>query len=76
MKLLDPTHPFFRPLGVRIGLTFFCLAWGLFEVTTGQPFWAIIFGALGIFSAYEFFFNPNNKFDAPAKPTSSEEPKE
>lgn len=62
MKILDPTHPFFRPLGVRLAITVFCLGWAVFEAVAASPFWAVIFAAMGLFCAYEFFFNTNNNF--------------
>lgn len=66
MKILDPSHPFFRPLGVRVAITVFCFGWALFEAFSGATFWAIIFGAIGMMCAYEFFINTNNSFDPPA----------
>jgi hypothetical protein len=40
-------HPFFRPLWRRILVTSVTLGWAAFELATGEPFWAILFGALG-----------------------------
>ncbi len=53
-------HPFFRPLAVRTIVVLFCVSWGIFELVTGGPFWAIIFLALGGYAAYHLFidFNP------------------
>lgn len=73
VKLLDPTHPFFKPVGVRCGIIIFCLGWAILEAITGQPFWAVILGAMGVFCAYEFFFNANNTFDASVESPSKDE---
>ncbi|WP_172292157.1 DUF3329 domain-containing protein [Pseudoruegeria sp. HB172150] len=54
-KLIDTSHPFYRPLWVRIAVTLFCLAWGAFEGVNGNGFWASLFIGLGILCAYEFF---------------------
>ena len=55
MKFIDASHPFFRPLWRRVAVVAFCLGWALVEFTSGAPFWGIIFGALGLWAAYEFF---------------------
>ena len=47
--LVDPHHPFFRPLWVRILCVVLLLAWAGFEASTGAVFWAILFGAAGIY---------------------------
>ncbi|PKQ07547.1 MAG: hypothetical protein CVT71_01010 [Alphaproteobacteria bacterium HGW-Alphaproteobacteria-10] len=41
-------HPFFRPLWRRIVTVAVTIGWAVFELTTGSPFWAILFGALGV----------------------------
>jgi hypothetical protein len=46
MKLLDPAHPFFAPLWRRIVIV-------VFEIVTGRPFWAILFGAAGVYCAHQ-----------------------
>ena len=46
---VDPNHPFFRPLWVRILCVVLTLGWALFELSTGSVFWAILFGAAGIY---------------------------
>lgn len=63
MRLFDASHPFFRPLAVRIGILVVCFGGALFEWSNDAQIWAIVFGALGLASAYEFFINPANKAD-------------
>jgi hypothetical protein len=41
------SHPFFRPLWLRVLVVCVALGWALVEILTGSPGWAIIFGALG-----------------------------
>lgn len=55
MKLIDVRHPFFNPLYRRVLTVALCLGWAGMEVISGSPFWAILFGAIGVFCAYEFF---------------------
>nr|WP_237684850.1 hypothetical protein [Szabonella alba] len=62
MKFFDVHNPFYRPLWRRILVTGICLGWGLFELATGNPFFAILFGAAGIYCAHQFFiaFDPKD----------------
>jgi hypothetical protein len=61
--MFDLDHPFFRPLWIRVIIVALCLGWALFEIASGSPFWAILFGAIGLFAAYRFFvtFNPRDE---------------
>ena len=52
MQLIDPNHPAYRPLWVRLLVVGVCLGWAILEAVTGTPFWAVIVGALGIYSAW------------------------
>ena len=58
MKLFDPDHPFFAPAWRRGLIVALCLGWAIFELITGAVFWAILFGALGLWCLYEFFLSP------------------
>lgn len=62
MKFLDVQHPFFRPLWRRVAVVAVCLGWAVFEIVTGSPFFAILFGSVGLYCAYQFFivFNPSD----------------
>ncbi|RCW87149.1 hypothetical protein [Paracoccus lutimaris] len=53
--LVDPHHPFFRPLWIRILSVVLPLAWAFFELSTGAIFWAILFGAAGIYLLVALF---------------------
>jgi hypothetical protein len=55
-KFLDTNHPWFRPLWVRLLVTALPVAWALFEFVDGSPFWGVLFLALGVYAAWEFFF--------------------
>ncbi len=48
-------HPFFNPLWRRIATVLACLLWALFEWSNGQDIWAMVFGAIGLVSAWVFF---------------------
>ena len=60
MQLIDPDHPFYRPLWIRLVIVALCLGWAIVEASTKEPFWAIIVGALGIYAAYKLLltFSP------------------
>ena len=55
MSLFDVQTPFFRPLWRRIAATAVCLAWAAVELATGGMMWAMLFGAAGIYLAWQFF---------------------
>lgn len=57
MHLFDLQIPFFIPVWRRVALVIFCLGWAVIEFATGAPFWGIIFGGLGVFAAWQFFFS-------------------
>ncbi len=55
-RLFDFEHPFFRPLWLRIAIVLVCLGWAGLEIAAGSAGWAMLFGGLGLFSGYRFFF--------------------
>lgn len=55
--LVDPNAPFFRPLWVRLLCVILPLAWAGVELYTGNPFWALLSGAAGVYLAVELFIN-------------------
>lgn len=64
MKLLDVQHPFFRPVWRRVLVVALCLGWAAVELAAGAVFWAILFGAIGLYCAHQFFL----AFDPPDDP--------
>ena len=62
MRFFDLQHPFYKPLWIRVLVTALCLGWAAVELSAGQPFWAILFGAVGVYCAHQFFiaFNPRD----------------
>ena len=53
--MFDLDHPFFRPLWIRLAVVGVSLGWAGVELARGAPFWAALFGAAGLFAAYQFF---------------------
>ena len=53
--LFDLNLPFFNPLWRRVVTVAVVLGWTLVELATGSFAWAIIFGAAGLWAAYQFF---------------------
>jgi hypothetical protein len=47
MQLIDPNHPVYRPLWVRILIVAVCFSWALMETTRGDPFWAVLAAGAG-----------------------------
>lgn len=59
-RLFDLDHPFFIPLWRRVLIVAVCLGWAAFEFAgTGSPFWGTLFGAIGLYAGWHFFFNFN-----------------
>lgn len=50
---------FYRPLWIRVTIVVVILLWTLVELATGSIGWAMIWGALLVYSGYSFFFNFN-----------------
>lgn len=50
--MINPADPFFAPLWRRVVIVGLCLGWAAFEVVTGSPGWALMFGAAGLYAAY------------------------
>ncbi|PQO23849.1 hypothetical protein C2I36_05985 [Rhodobacteraceae bacterium WD3A24] len=55
MRFLDFNDPFYRPLWRRVAITAICLIWGAVEFGDGEPFWGILFSALGAYAFWGFF---------------------
>nr|WP_208021213.1 hypothetical protein [Paracoccus alkanivorans] len=55
MMLVDPNAPFFRPLWVRVLCVALPLIWAGVELSMNSFFWAILFGAAGVYLGYELF---------------------
>ncbi|WP_370161751.1 hypothetical protein [Limimaricola soesokkakensis] len=62
-KLFDVQSPFFIPLWRRLLVVGLALGWALVELAHGAPGWALLFGAAGMWCAYQFFvvFDPPRK---------------
>ena len=62
MRFIDPDHPFFRRTAVRWATAVAPLLWGCFELATGNPGWAIMFGAAGAFAFWQLIIvGPSDK---------------
>lgn len=55
MRVFDLRHPFFNPLWRRVGTVAIAGGWALVELLGGNPGWAILFGGVAAWCAYEFF---------------------
>ncbi|WP_064705858.1 hypothetical protein [Rhizobium bangladeshense] len=56
MQLIDPNHPAYRRLCVRIAIVAVCFAWATVEFVTGDPFWGVISGGAGAYALYVLFW--------------------
>ncbi|WP_092689424.1 hypothetical protein [Tranquillimonas rosea] len=53
--MFDTTHPWFRPLWVRIVLLAVTAGWGLVELSAGNAGWALLFLALAAWVTWALF---------------------
>ena len=51
------SHPFFRPLWIRVAITLVAALWSVFEFVSGSPFWGMVFGGFAALSVWGFFFD-------------------
>jgi len=65
MNLFDLHHPFFAPMWRRVVVVLFCAGWSLFEVVTGQYFWACVFAGMGALAAWQFYVRPPDHWNGP-----------
>jgi len=62
-KAFNVQHVFFVPVWRRILVVAGSALWAIFEFVNGAPFWALLFGAVAIYCAHQFFiaFDPVDK---------------
>lgn len=58
--MFDFSHVFFRPMWRRVVIVSVCAAWGVFEIVTGSPFWAVIFFGFAGLSFWKLFLDQDN----------------
>jgi hypothetical protein len=68
-KLIDVQLPFFIPLWRRVAVVVLCFGWAIVEAINGAAFWAVLFGALGVYCSWQFFFAFDPKVDSRKGPT-------
>ena len=57
MQLIDPAHPFYRPLGRRIAVVAVCAAWFAFELfISHNNLFLMITAALTVYSAWVLLY--------------------
>jgi hypothetical protein len=76
MQLIDPNHPVYRPLWVRILIVVVCFGWALMETTRGDPFWAVLAAGAGAYSIYMLFWSYKPSAPVQAQPEATSEPEE
>ena len=58
--------PFFRPVWRRVATLVVAFGWGTVEFLGAEPFWGILFFALGGVAAWQFHIIDWSKYDEPA----------
>jgi type VI protein secretion system component VasK len=68
MLNIEPEHPIYRPLWVRVLIVGILAVWSVLEFTHGSPFWGTIAGWVGLFAAFELFWRyPEHRARADAR---------
>ena len=58
MKIIDESHPFYKPLWRRVALVGVLAGWTAFEVFyTQQPLWIMVAGALFAYTTWIFLIS-------------------
>jgi len=60
-QLLDPDHPAFRPLWVRLLVVGLSGGWAVVEFVAGSVAWGMLFAAIAGYAAWKLFI----RFDPP-----------
>ena len=68
LKFIDPDHPFYRPLWIRLLIVLFCAVWTVVEFLGKQTLWGMIFLAITAYAsaALLIFYRPSEKGEAKA----------
>jgi len=63
--VIDFGHPWLRPLWRRVAVVALAAGWGLFELVSGSPGWALLFLALGAWLGWGLLltYRPNDRED-------------
>jgi hypothetical protein len=68
MALIDTSHEFYRPLGVRIAIVAVTAGWAAFEIFYAkQGFWSVIAAAIFALALWSFLISYK---EPPPKPDS------
>ncbi len=71
---IEPEHPIYRPLWVRLLIVGILVCVSVLELTRGSPFWGTIAGGVGLFAAWELIWRyPEHRANADAKAAAKAE---
>ncbi|ANM05483.1 hypothetical protein AMC78_CH03420 [Rhizobium phaseoli] len=78
MQLIDPKHPTYQRLWVRIAIVAVCFGWAAVEIVGGDPFWAVLSAAAGAYAFYMLFwtFNAQPEAASPAAAPDADDEEE
>lgn len=71
---IEPEHPIYRPLWVRLLIVGGLAVWAVVEFMHQSPFWGTIVAGLGLFAAFELLWRyPEHRANADAKAAAKAE---
>ncbi|WEX79221.1 hypothetical protein PYH37_004928 [Sinorhizobium numidicum] len=70
LKFIDPDHPFYRPLWIRLLIVGLCAVWTAVEFMSDQTIWGMIFLAVTAYTACALliFYKPKQSGDDKTDP--------
>jgi hypothetical protein len=71
MKFIDPAHPMYRPLWVRLLIVGFSFGWALVELANGAAVWASLFAGIGAYAGWVLLV----RWKDPAPPPGDPDPR-
>ncbi len=57
MRAFDLQVDFFLPVWRRLIVVLVCVMWSVFEFVMLAPFWGLVFGVIGVYALWQFFFD-------------------
>ncbi|MDY8109174.1 hypothetical protein U0C82_08460 [Fulvimarina sp. 2208YS6-2-32] len=70
--MIDASHNWFKPLWRRLLVSAATLSWSGFELYTGNPGWALIFFAMGVWALFLHRGAKAGQADRPARTEKDE----
>ncbi|QRM56391.1 hypothetical protein [Sinorhizobium sp. BG8] len=74
MKFIDPGHPFYKPLWIRLVIVAVCVGWTALEFYNNEEMWGTIFLVVSAYATAQLllFYKPSSGAEEPPKQPTDE----